>query len=539
MYSLFYVLSNQHGEEFAPVRCNEQTMMRLVRYFEDVVTENKLSALVIEGRCPNGDRARESERLENLASVARHLYLFSCDSSCDTRSWNPEASERLSLLEERDYHKIETGPFILVMDQRFCGLLASYALPDDRKNHPRIYEMIWTFDTNAVFTAIEYLMARINAQRPQEQLRFASVLNASTPHSVSLRLALSLTTKLTMLMQHQNELEIAINRISSAISSTLELESILQSAVEEVGMALQARRAALVLWQEGTSKPEGMSVYERPEEIDPDPHEVASPLNASTAGASQDMIAGRSENGQPADQPSAEKLQMPGPLEIPITYRNSVIGVLAIEDDSPGRVWEDEELLMAQTVSDQLAVAISHARLFRQVSTQAMTDALTGLFNHRYFQERIEREIKLADRNNNQVSLILLDIDHLKRINDSHGHRCGDNALCHVANVMQTCVREVDICARYGGEEFVLILPQCGREDAITVAERLREAIASTSLPKIGQVTASVGVATYPSAAKSKEELIEMADRAMYLAKAAGRNRVRTLMHHQYSSLNS
>jgi diguanylate cyclase (GGDEF)-like protein len=104
---------------------------------------------------------------------------------------------------------------------------------------------------------------------------------------------------------------------------------------------------------------------------------------------------------------------------------------------------------------------------------------------------------------------------------------------------MQTCVREVDICARYGGEEFVLILPQCGREDAITVAERLREAIASTSLPKIGQVTASVGVATYPSAAKSKEELIEMADRAMYLAKAAGRNRVRTLMHHQYSSLNS
>jgi diguanylate cyclase (GGDEF)-like protein len=539
MYSLFYVLSNQHGEEFAPVRCNEQTMMRLVRYFEDVVTENKLSALVIEGRCPNGDRARESERLENLASVARHLYLFSCDSSCDTRSWNPEASERLSLLEERDYHKIETGPFILVMDQRFCGLLASYALPDDRKNHPRIYEMIWTFDTNAVFTAIEYLMARINAQRPQEQLRFASVLNASTPHSVSLRLALSLTTKLTMLMQHQNELEIAINRISSAISSTLELESILQSAVEEVGMALQARRAALVLWQEGTSKPEGMSVYERPEEIDPDPHEVASPLNASTAGASQDMIAGRSENGQEADQPSAEKLQMPGPLEIPITYRNSVIGVLAIEDDSPGRVWEDEELLMAQTVSDQLAVAISHARLFRQVSTQAMTDALTGLFNHRYFQERIEREIKLADRNNNQVSLILLDIDHLKRINDSHGHRCGDNALCHVANVMQTCVREVDICARYGGEEFVLILPQCGREDAITVAERLREAIASTSLPKIGQVTASVGVATYPSAAKSKEELIEMADRAMYLAKAAGRNRVRTLMHHQYSSLNS
>lgn len=526
MYSLFYVLSNQHGEEFAPVRCNEQTIMRLVRYFEDVVTENKLSALVIEGRCPNGDRARESERLANLAEVARHLYLFSCDGACHTRTWNPEASQRLSILEESDFHGIETGPFILVMDQRFCGLLASYSHPDERKNLQRTYEMIWTFDPNAVFTAIEYLMARINAQRPHERLRFGSVLNASTPHSVSLRLALSLTTKLTLLMQHQNELEIAINRISSAISSTLELESILQSAVEEVGIALNARRAALVLWQEGTSKPEGMSVYERPEECDPDPREVESPLDEA-------------ESGQIADQPGTESTQLPGLLEIPITYRNSVIGVLAIEDDSPGRVWEDEELLMAQTVSDQLAVAISHARLFRQVSTQAMTDALTGLFNHRYFQERLEREMKLADRNNDQVSLILLDIDHLKRINDSHGHRSGDNALCHVATVMQSSVREVDICARYGGEEFVLILPQCGRDGAIAVAERLREAIASTNLPKIGQVTASVGVATYPSAAKSKEELIEMADRAMYLAKAAGRNRVRTLMHHQYSSLNS
>ena len=193
---------------------------------------------------------------------------------------------------------------------------------------------------------------------------------------------------------------------------------------------------------------------------------------------------------------------------------------------------------MVRTVSDQLAVAISHARLFRHVQTQAMTDSLTGLYNHRYFQERLEREVKLADRNDDKVSLILLDLDHLKRINDSLGHRAGDAALCHVARLMQTTVRGVDVCARYGGEEFVVILPQCDREGAIMVAERLRESIASTPAQKIGQVTASIGVATYPSSARSKEELIEMADRAMYLAKAAGRNRVRTLMHHNYTGVN-
>jgi diguanylate cyclase (GGDEF)-like protein len=231
-------------------------------------------------------------------------------------------------------------------------------------------------------------------------------------------------------------------------------------------------------------------------------------------------------------------IEVPGSLEIPLTYRNSIIGVLAVEDDTPNRDWEDEEMLMVRTVSDQLAVAISHARLFRQVQTQAMTDALTGLYNHRYFQERLDREIKMADRNNESLSLILLDLDHLKRINDTHGHRAGDAALCHVACILQTTVRDIDICARYGGEEFVIILPQCEREAAFQVAERVREAIALKPATKVGAVTASIGLATYPTPARTKEELIEMADRAMYMAKDAGRNRVRTLMNRASDGLN-
>jgi diguanylate cyclase (GGDEF)-like protein len=227
----------------------------------------------------------------------------------------------------------------------------------------------------------------------------------------------------------------------------------------------------------------------------------------------------------------------PCSLEVPITYRNKSIGGLLIEDDTAFRSWEDEEVLMVKTVCDQLAVAISHARLFRQIQTQAMTDALTTLFNHRYLQERLDREMRLADRNNQQVSLILLDLDHLKHINDTLGHRSGDVTLCHVSSIMKDTVRDVDVCARYGGEEFVIILPQCDRESAMKVAERLREAIASRPVPKVGQVTASIGVATYPTGAKSKEELVEMADRAMYLAKAAGRNRVRTLAHRNYSGI--
>ncbi len=533
------------------MRCNQQTVSRLVRYFEDVVTEHKLSALVIEGRCLNSEPGREKKRLAALAAAARRVYLFSCDSECSGRAWQPEPAFKLSALEERDYHGIETGPFILVMEPRFCGLLASCLIPDERNTHS--YDMVWTFDPNVVFTAIEYLMARVGIQVPLERERFETLVNACTPHSPSLRLALTFTTKVTMLMQRQNELEMATNRISSAISSTLEIEPILQAAVEEVGHALRARRAALVLWQEGTNMPEGISIYERPEDLHRDANlplkmpeegsenqekEATSPIQSVQRAA----IEWSPENFR-ANAPSPEdhdgRLATPCSLEVPISYRNTVIGGLLIEDDNAHRNWEDEEVLMVKTVSDQLSVAISHARLFRKVQTQAMTDAQTGLYNHGCFQDRLDHETKLADRNNGQVSLILLDLDHLKRINDTHGHRSGDATLCHVASIMKATVREVDICARYGGEEFVVILPQCDRENALKVADRLRESIASAPVPKVGQVTASVGVATYPTGANSKEELIEMADRAMYLAKAAGRNRVRTLAHRSYTGIDA
>lgn len=557
MNSLYYVLLDQHREEFSPVRCNKQTASRLVRYFEDIVTENKISALVMEGRCLNGDLLRETGRLARLVTSSRRTYLFSCNSGCNERTWDPRPSSKLTDLDEGDRHTIETGPFILVMEPRFCGLLASSRVTDDR-TRMNGYEVIWTFDSNVVFTAIEYLMARINVQKPQERERFETLVNSCTPRSSSLKLALAFTTKVTMLMQRQTELEMATNRISSAISSTLELEAVLQSAVEEVGRALNARRAAVVLWQEGTNMPEGMSVYERPESSDaasdndhiPFEHPVESTASADesvdkSANENMDTIDPVTLFGDSRDEASQKaalensdgRLTTPGTLEVPISYRNTVIGVLVIEDDRNSRNWEDEELLMVKTVSDQLSVAISHARLFQKVQTQAMTDALTGLYNHGYFQERLDRETKLADRNNDQVSLILLDLDHLKRINDTHGHRSGDAALCHVASIMQSTVREVDVCARYGGEEFVVILPQCDRESAIEVAERLRQSIASSPLNRSEPITASIGVATYPSGAKNKEELIEMADRAMYLAKAAGRNRVRTLAHRSYSSI--
>lgn len=524
MNNLFYFLLNQHGDEFAPVRCNERTLTRLMHYFEDVVTENKLSALVIEGRCLNGDARRERERLSKLCAPALHVYLFTCDERCADRTWAHAPATKLTAFEETDSHNLEPGPFILIMDSRFCGLLVSYEVPEEASPHSKTYEIMWSFDSNVVYSAMEYLTARIITSKPDERAGIEAFLNNSAPSVISWKLAFSFITKLAMLMQRQNELEMAMNKISYAISNTLEIETVLQATVEELGRALKARQAKLTLWHETAllqtaESDSGAFAAPRPEPA----------LEHSIYSSTQ--VARRQKTGTLSAITGGLEEARLGALEVPIIYRNKAIGSLSIMDDTPGRVWESEEVLMVKTVSDQLAVAISHARLFRQFQTQAITDALTGLHNHRYFQEALEREIKIADRHKSVVSLVLLDLDYLKRINDTHGHRTGDAVLSLVSKVLKEGVRDIDICARYGGEEFVVILPQCGHEDAIRLAERLRGAIASTPIRKVGQVTASIGVATYPVTAKSKEELIEMADQAMYMAKSSGRNRVRTTMH--------
>jgi diguanylate cyclase (GGDEF)-like protein len=336
----------------------------------------------------------------------------------------------------------------------------------------------------------------------------------------------SLTTKLAMLMQRQNELEMAINRIGYTISNTLDLENVLQSAVEEVGRALKAKHTELILHKSNPESKEGRSVLDRP--VFDASHTIQQNQQAYVFRQESKRYKTGSLNATPE---MLDNYLKPGLLEIPVSYQNIEIGTLAIDDDTPGRIWESEETLMVKTVSNQLAVAISHARLFKQIEAQAITDSLTGLYNFRFFQASIDRELQIAERNNEAVSLILLDLDHLKRINDTHGHRAGDEALIQVARAMRQSVRSVDFCARYGGEEFVILLPRCGHEDALRLAERVRSAIAVSPLSKVGQVTASVGVATYPISAQTKEGLIEAADQAMYMAKTTGRNRVRTLMH--------
>src|SRR5688500_6373219 len=157
---------------------------------------------------------------------------------------------------------------------------------------------------------------------------------------------------------------------------------------------------------------------------------------------------------------------------------------------------------------------------------QALTDSLTGCYNRRSFELQLERDLHLARRMRQPVSLIMLDLDNFKHINDQAGHDAGDVALCMLADNLRAELRAVDTPARFGGDECVVIVPQANTEGAVLVAERLRKRIEQTDGPKFGRVTASFGVATFPNHASSRDSLVVAADRALYNSKNAGRNRV-------------
>jgi diguanylate cyclase (GGDEF)-like protein len=169
------------------------------------------------------------------------------------------------------------------------------------------------------------------------------------------------------------------------------------------------------------------------------------------------------------------------------------------------------------------ALALRNAWLLEQVQRLAATDGLTKIANRRTFESTLEREVARATRSAEHLSLVMIDIDHFKRLNDEHGHQAGDEVLRNVAAALSCECRDFDTAARYGGEEFAVVLPGCGPDEAKLIAERLRHAVAAA--PSAVPITASAGVATYPAHAGDADTLVRAADDALYESKRSGRNR--------------
>ncbi|MBX9877722.1 MAG: diguanylate cyclase [Candidatus Obscuribacterales bacterium] len=211
---------------------------------------------------------------------------------------------------------------------------------------------------------------------------------------------------------------------------------------------------------------------------------------------------------------------------VPLVHGGSLKAALCMLSSFRQVPYSDKDMKMVGDLAYMVAGAITHKELVEQVELQAITDPMTGLFNRRHFQEQFSKEMDRFGRQPTPFSYIIIDLDYLKKINDTLGHQFGDAAIKHIANVLKRNVRDVDTAARYGGEEFVILLPATDTYAARIAAERLCAAIRAKEVEGVGIVTASVGVATFPDDAQDRDQLTELADQALYLAKHRGRNRV-------------
>ena len=221
------------------------------------------------------------------------------------------------------------------------------------------------------------------------------------------------------------------------------------------------------------------------------------------------------------DQPNA------GYLCIPLAAHGEMIGVLTFDAERPP---DASERRVAMSAGEQVALAIANLRLQETLRTQSVRDPLTGLFNRRYLEVSLEREVMRAARRNQPLSVLMLDVDHFKRFNDTYGHEAGDALLAQFAEVLMSSVRAEDIVCRYGGEEFTVVLLEADAPTTQRIAEGIRSRVAEMSVAyrqqQLEHVTVSIGSAMFPLDATKREDLLRRADAALYAAKKAGRNRV-------------
>jgi len=213
-------------------------------------------------------------------------------------------------------------------------------------------------------------------------------------------------------------------------------------------------------------------------------------------------------------------------LVVPMVARDQLLGAACLVSVRRFGHFDGPLIEFLGDVAQQLALGVENARLFAALSQMASTDELTQLANRRRFTEALRRELGRARRTGLPLSLVLIDVDHLKKVNDTFGHPAGDAAIRHVAAALKEGRRDTDVVARFGGEEFALLLPGTDHLGAVKAAERVRARLSSSVVEAVGQVTASMGVATWPQDGATEERLVWVSDQRLYAAKEQGRNKV-------------
>jgi diguanylate cyclase (GGDEF)-like protein len=221
--------------------------------------------------------------------------------------------------------------------------------------------------------------------------------------------------------------------------------------------------------------------------------------------------------GTPPDEPEAL-------ISVPLVARGAIKGALNVYRLGDDAKFTEEEFELAQRFGDAAAIALDNAQVRAGLELEAQTDSLTGLYNHRYFHERLRAELNRISRTHDSIAVLMLDIDDFKRVNDIYGHGTGDQVLLALSDILRQTVRAADVVCRLGGEEFGVIMASCDAGDALGLAGRLTDRLATEEFDQAGRLTLSIGIAQGPEHAMNPRELVACAEAAMMAAKARGKN---------------
>jgi len=322
-----------------------------------------------------------------------------------------------------------------------------------------------------------------------------------------------------------------INQLARGFNSTLELKEIINYAIQALPQMLSAGKCSIFLYEQETEEMVMVAHNHKEAFYGNQDCELRISINEDQM-LTRVIREGRSllikdiekELGVKNRSKYASKSSMITMLKL----RDQFLGVINVNDPIGRECFDDKDFTVLLNINEHLATAISNARLFAHTKMLAMTDGLTGLYVHRYFQEVLEKEVIRAERYQQPLTLLMIDIDHFKRVNDTYGHQTGDAVLKGISKILKQHLRRSDYACRYGGEEMALVLTQTSMDGANNTAERIRDKIQKETFvydEKEIHVTVSIGVSEF-AVGMNRPQLIELADKSLYEAKHSGRNRV-------------
>jgi len=315
----------------------------------------------------------------------------------------------------------------------------------------------------------------------------------------------------------------AINTIAQQSTAVMDLEDLLARVCSVIQQAFQVSHVSLLLREESDLVLRAHQGTLTPC-IPPGGRFPASHHPWSRVLATSGTVVEKDVSASP--EPVRLFKESASRMSIPLISFGQTLGVLTLHS-SQVNAFRESELQSLESVADICANSIQNAHYVERVKQLAYLDGLTGIFNRRFFELRILEEIERARRYETGMAVIMVDIDQFKKLNDEVGHLLGDEVLRQVSSLFHQQLRKIDVVCRYGGEEFAILLTQANPEQAIAIAEKLRRAVEGYQFPGVPRrVTISAGIAAFPAHGKTRDEMVRAADKGLYAAKQAGRNRV-------------